>query len=83
MGLRWLGSDGRVYRAAWVEDTGELTLIQLGRPGDGGGHVEVLGVFAGRAELEHALAGWREECGSPVSADWLRDRAAIGALTAV
>ena len=83
VGLRWLDGEGRVYRAAWVEDTGELILVQLGRPSEGGGHVEVLGVFADRDELDEALSGWREACGSPGSAEWLRERASIGALTTV
>ena len=83
IGLRWLDADGRAHRAAWVEDTGELTLIQLGPPEDGGGHVEVLGVFADRDGLDEALSGWRDECGAPGSAEWLRERASIGALTVV
>ncbi|MEA2330960.1 MAG: hypothetical protein QOH58_1098 [Thermoleophilaceae bacterium] len=79
VGLRWLDAEGRVHRAAWVEDTGELILVQLGLPADGGGHVEVLGVFADRGELDAALAGWREACGRPRSAEWLRERASVPA----
>lgn len=83
IGLRWRDRDGRTHRAAWVADTGELTLIQCGPPGDGGGHVEVIGVFTDRDELEEAISGWREACGSRGSAEWLRERASIGALTTV
>ena len=83
LGLRWLDARGRVHRAAWVEDTGELILIQLGRPEDGGGHVEVLGLFADRGDLDEALSGWRGVCGSRGSAEWLRERATVGAFTAV
>ena len=54
---------------------GELTLIQCGPPEQGGGHVEVLGVFGDRDELDAALTGWREVCGRPGSAEWLRERA--------
>ena len=75
VGLRWLDAGGRAHRAAWVEDTGELTLIQLGPPEDGGGHVEVLGAFTNRADLNRELDGWRERCGRPDSAEWLRERA--------
>lgn len=82
LGLRWLDGDGRLHRAAWVADTGELTLIQCGPAERGGGHVEVLGVFPDRDELEAALGGWRDVCGTPGSADWLRDRAARPAVAA-
>ena len=83
VGLRWLDAGSRVHRAAWVEDTGELILVQLGRPAEGGGHVEVLAVFADRDDLDKAVSGWRRECGRPESAEWLRERASIGAFTAV
>ena len=79
VGLRWLDAEGRVHRAAWVEDTGELILVQLGLPTEGGGHVEVLGAFGDREELEEALSGWRDKCGRPESAEWLRERASVPA----
>jgi DNA-directed RNA polymerase subunit RPC12/RpoP len=64
-GLHWSepGSH-RMFRAAWIEATGELYLVQLGDAGDGGGHVELLAVFEGPA-LEAALHG---------SLRWLRRR---------
>jgi hypothetical protein len=53
MGLRW--RDGTaIYRAAWIEDTGELYLVQLGTPDEGGGHVELLA-----AGLNSSSRRWR------------------------
>jgi hypothetical protein len=76
VGLWWRdGIDGPLHRAAWVADTGELYLVRLGPAEAGGGRVEVLGI-AGRSELEQALEGWREACGTPDSLPWLREHAA-------
>lgn len=76
VGLWWRdGVDGPMHRAAWVQATGELYLVQLGAPQDGGGQVEVLGV-ADHERLLVALDGWREECGTPDSLPWLREHAA-------
>jgi hypothetical protein len=76
VGLWWRdGADGPLHRAAWVADTGELYLVRLGPAEAGGGRVEVLGI-AGHAELEQALEGWREACGTPDSLAWLREHAA-------
>jgi hypothetical protein len=76
VGLWWReGADGPLHRAAWVADTGELYLVRLGPAEAGGGRVEVL-VVARHAELEQALEGWREACGSPDSLAWLREHAA-------
>jgi hypothetical protein len=75
VGLWWRG-DGThapTYRAAYVQATGELYLMQHeGTPG--GGHVEVLGQFASFAELHRRLSGWEEVCGEPGSIDWLLAR---------
>ena len=72
-GLHW--HDGSaLYRAAWIEDTEELYIVQLGPSSAGGGHVEVLAV-AGLEQLEHALAGWVDVVDEPGSLRWLRDRA--------
>jgi hypothetical protein len=80
VGLWWRETaDGPLHRAAWVSDTGELYLVRLGRPEEGGGRVEVLATITERERLEHALAGWRRRCGEPQSLGWLRERAtAIG-----
>ena len=76
VGLWWRESaDGPLHRAAWVHDTGELYLVRLGPPEQGGGRVEVLAIVDERARLERALAGWRKRCGEPQSLPWLRERA--------
>jgi hypothetical protein len=74
VGLRW--RDGTaIYRAAWVEDTGELYLMQLGAPDEGGGHIELLAAGLEIEELEDALSGWKKAQGDGNhSLDWLRDR---------
>jgi hypothetical protein len=77
VGLWWRAdAEGPLHRAAWVRDTGELYLVRLGPPEDGGGSVEVLACSDSREGLEEALRGWREECGGPRSLVWLRARAA-------
>jgi hypothetical protein len=77
VGLWWRAdAEGPLHRAAWVRETGELYLVRLGPPEEGGGAVEVLARSDSRGELEEALQGWREECGGPRSLGWLRARAA-------
>jgi hypothetical protein len=77
VGLWWRETPhGPLHRAAWVSDTGELYLIRLGPPEQGGGQVEVLATIAEHERLEHLLEGWRERCGEPRSLTWLRERAA-------
>lgn len=74
VGLRW--RDGETtYRAAWIDDTRELYLVQLGAPDRGGGHVELLAAGLDIEELQAAVAGWREaQDDGDHSLDWLRDR---------
>jgi hypothetical protein len=75
VGLWWReDADGPLHRAAWVLDTGELYLVRLGAPADGGGEVELLASIPDRERLEAALDGWREQCGGPRSLVWLRRR---------
>jgi hypothetical protein len=75
VGLRWRDG-GALYRAAWIEDTGELYLVQLGPPHEGGGHVELLAAGVAIEDLEDAVSGWREaQDDGDRSLDWLRDRA--------
>src|ERR1700726_2935116 len=77
VGLWWRErADGPLHRAAWVSDTGELYLVRLGPPDQGGGVVEVLATVSDHERLESMLEGWREQCGRPRSLDWLRRRAA-------
>jgi hypothetical protein len=77
VGLWWREQvDGRLHRAAWIDDTGELYLVRLGPEAEGGGTVEVLARMSDRDRLESALEGWREQCGEPSSLAWLRGRIA-------
>jgi hypothetical protein len=64
----------RSYRAAWIEDTGELYVVQAGAPSAGGGHVEVLGA-TDRDGVEAALRGWQSHCREEGSIQWIRRRA--------
>ena len=68
-GLHW-PRGSTVYRAAWIEATEELYIVQLGAPSDGGGHVELLGV-AGLEQLEEALAGRRDVVDQSNTLHWL------------
>ena len=78
MGLYWReGVNGPTYRAAWIESTGELVSVRHGALNDGGGVVEVLGVFPDPRDLEDALEGWEDVCGEPDSVAWLRARAEV------
>jgi hypothetical protein len=51
------------YRLAWVEDTGELSAVELSEPDEGQDPVEVLGVLWSQPQVEACLAGWSERCG--------------------
>ena len=65
VGLWWREQqEGPLHRAAWVKDTGELYLVRLGSPADGGGRVEVLARVAEHEQLETVLEGWREHWAS-------------------
>jgi len=75
VGLWWReAADGPLHRAAWVADTGELYLVRLGPPDEGGGSVELLAAIADVERLESQLDGWRERCGEAGSLSWLRAR---------
>jgi hypothetical protein len=77
VGLWWReGEKGALHRAAWVRDTGELYLVRLGSPAEGGAVVELLATVADEQRLQRALRGWREQCGQADSLSWLRERAA-------
>jgi hypothetical protein len=72
LGLHWRDR-GVLYRAAWIEETGEVYIVQLGPSEQGGGHVELLAVGLSRAQLQAALRGWRE-AHERQELQWLRDR---------
>jgi hypothetical protein len=75
---RWwrIGTHGPVYRAAWLNQTGELYVTRLDLPQDGAGEVELLGRADDRDQLERVLRGWTDVCHQPDSMTWLRHRAA-------
>jgi len=76
-GLWWRGEglQDPTYRAAWIEETGELYVMQH-EGTRGGGHVAVLARINDRLDLERRLAGWQEVCGERGSFRWLLDRIA-------
>jgi hypothetical protein len=77
VGLWWrAGAHGPVYRAAWVQETGELYVTRLGPHVDGRGEVIVLGRARDHDQLEEVLEGWQDVCPQPDSMTWLRHRAA-------
>jgi hypothetical protein len=79
LGLWWrTAGRGPTYRAAWVQETGELYLVQHGLTGPGSGHVEVLAHIADTEHLEVVLDGWRDQVGEPGSLGWLRARLDYG-----
>ena len=74
VGLRWRDGEA-LYRAAWIQDTRELDLVQLGAPEQGGGHVELLAGGVEAEALEEDLAGWQEaQDDGDHSLEWLRRR---------
>ena len=73
VGLFWRGRGGATYRAAWVQATGELYVLEHGRPHCRGGFLRVVGLYGAR-ELEETFAGWRDVCGRARSLEWLLGR---------
>jgi hypothetical protein len=74
VGLVWRGTGGATFRAAWVQETGEVYLFKHGHPLDGGGTVSVLSRRFGLGELQAALRGYREVCGRSGSLVWFLER---------
>jgi hypothetical protein len=68
IGLAWRARAGSSFRAAWVQETGEVYLCKHGEPDRGGGIVLVL---PRRFEEEPAFDGYRRVCGRPGSLAWL------------
>jgi hypothetical protein len=71
VGLWWRSDRGPTYRAAWVQDTGELYLFQHALTGPGSGSVHLVDGRFEAADLDGRLAGWREQVGRPASLEWL------------
>jgi hypothetical protein len=76
IGLMWRARHGRTFRAAWVQETGEVYLYRHGHPLDGGGVVCVEERRFELRELLRSVAGYHEVCGRPDSLAWLVDRLA-------
>ena len=74
IGLFWRAQRGPSFRAAWVQDTGEVYLFQHALGGRGGGSVHLLGATFTHDELDRRLVGWQDVCGRPGSLDWLLER---------
>jgi hypothetical protein len=83
IGLMWRARHGRSFRAAWVQETGEVYLVRHGHPLDGGGVVCVEDRRFELRELLEAVAGYREVCGRPSSLAWLVERLAARPVWAV
>lgn len=78
VGLFWRSRRGPSFRAAWVQDTGELYLFQHALGGRGGGSVHLLAGRFDEEAVQERLDGWQDHCGAPGSLDWLLDRIASG-----
>lgn len=79
VGLVWRGTGGATFRAAWVQETGEVYLYKHGHALDGGGTVAVMDRRFGLGELQAALRGFREVVGRPGSLVWFLERVSHGA----
>ena len=79
VGLAWRGDDGTSFRAAWVQETGEVYLFRHGAPTAGGGRVDLLERRFGIGELQTVLHGYRDVCGRPGSLSWFFNRTAAAA----
>jgi hypothetical protein len=77
VGLYWRGDDGETFRAAWVQETGEVYLFRHGL-----GTVHVLSRRFGLGELMEALGGYHDVCGREASLTWFIYRTADVAVAA-
>jgi hypothetical protein len=82
VGLMWRGPRGATFRAAWVQETGEVYLYRHGHPTAGGGTVDVLARRFGLGELHVALRGYAEVCGRRRSLAWFLERVGGGRAAA-
>ena len=83
VGLMWRGPADTTFRAAWVQETGEVYLAKHGHPAEGGGTVDVLARRFGLGELHAALRGYAEVCGRAGSLAWFLERTAGGPARAL
>jgi len=74
VGLFWRGGGGDSFRAAWIQETGEVYLFRHGNPVEGGGTVHLLSRRFGLGELHSALKGYAVVCGRRDSLRWFLDR---------
>jgi hypothetical protein len=74
VGLWWRSERGPTYRAAWVQETGELYLFQHALTGPASGAVHLVAGRFDSAEVDRLLDGWREQVGHEGSFEWLMDR---------
>ena len=81
VGLSWRAGDGSTFRAAWVQETGEVYLYKHGHPMEGGGRVNLLADRFRLGDLQAALHGYGAVCGRRGSLAWFLDR--LGARSAV
>ena len=75
LGLWWRGTgpNGPTYRAAWVEATGEVYVMQHAGTA-GGGRVDVLARHPSLPDVLAALDGWEGVVGDDDSIVWLLER---------
>ena len=83
VGLMWRGAADTTFRAAWVQETGEVYLVEHGHPADGGGTVSLLARRFGLGELHAALRGYAHVCGRAGSLAWLLERVGPKAASAM
>jgi len=81
VGLAWVGHDGASFRAAWIQETGEVYLLRHGPPVAGGGPVHLVERRFGLGDLHRQLKGYATVCGHRDSLRWFLDR--LGGLRPV
>ena len=74
IGLFWRGTGSDSFRAAWIQETGEVYLFRHGSPLEGGGTVHLLPRIFGLGELHQHLKGYAAVCGRRDSLRWFLDR---------
>jgi hypothetical protein len=69
LGLGWRAGDGATFRAAWIEETGEVYVFK-----HGAGTVELVAGTFERRDLQARLGNYHYVCGAPDSLAWFLDR---------